>query len=120
MGRQVVRNDVDLPIAPLRRDDLLQKGDELVAGVARGGFADHGARLGLQGGVERERPVTNVLAAVPLGAAGGQRQDGIAAVEGLNGGLFIDAKHRRMLRRIQIQPDDLRRLVSKLGSVERK
>src|SRR4029453_4660041 len=33
MRRQVVRNDVDLPVAPLRRDDLLQEGDELLAGV---------------------------------------------------------------------------------------
>ena len=54
MGRQVVRNDVDLPVAPLRRDDLLQEPDELVAGVALGRFADDRARLRLQGGVERQ------------------------------------------------------------------
>ena len=70
---------------------------------------------GLQGGVERERPVADVLEAVSLGAAGRQRQNGIAAVEGLNRGLFIDAEDGRMLRRIQIQPDDLRRLLLEIG-----
>ena len=38
MRRQVVRDDVDLPVAPLRRDDLLQERDELVAGVSLGRF----------------------------------------------------------------------------------
>ena len=37
----------------------------------------------------------------------GERQDRIEAVQGLNGGLFIDAEHGRMLRRIQVQADDV-------------
>jgi 20S proteasome alpha/beta subunit len=115
MSRQVVRNDVDLAVAPLRRHDLLQEPDELVTGVARGRFADDRARLRFQGGIEGEGPVTDVLEAVALGAAGRQRQDRIASVEGLNRGLFIDAEDGCVLRRIQIQPDNLRRFRFEIG-----
>jgi hypothetical protein len=102
MGRQVVRNDVDLAVAPLRRHDLLQERDELVAGVTIGRFAEDHTRLRLQGGLERQGPVADVLKAVALGAAGRQRQNGVAAVEGLNRSFFIHAEDGRMLRRIQL------------------
>jgi hypothetical protein len=59
--------------------------------------------------------VADVLEAVSLGAARRQRQDGIAPIERLDGGLFIHAKDGRMLRRIQIEPDDLRRLLLEVG-----
>ena len=42
-----------------------------------------------------------------LRAAGRQRQNRIAPIQRLNRRLFIDAEDRRVLRRIQIEPDDL-------------
>ena len=57
----------------------------------------------------------DVLEAVSLGATGRQRQNGIAAVERLNRGLLIHAEDGGMLRRIQIQADDLRRLLLEIG-----
>jgi len=115
MRRQVVGDDVNLAIGRLRRHDLLQERDELVAGVACRRLADHGTGLRLQRGVEREGPVAHVLEAVSLGPAGRQRQDGITAVERLNGGLFIDTEDRRMLRRVQVQANNLRGLVLEVG-----
>ena len=41
-----------------------------------------------------------VLEAVAFGASRRERQDGIETVQGLNGGLFIDAEHGCMLRRV--------------------
>jgi hypothetical protein len=84
-----------------RRNDLFQKPDEFIARVPHRGFADDCARLGLQGGVERERPMAHVLEAMALGAARRQWQNGIAAVERLHPGLFVGAKDRRMLRLIR-------------------
>lgn len=46
--------------------------------------------------------MADVLKAVALGAAGRQRQNGVAAVEGLNRSFFIHAEDGRMLRRIQL------------------
>ena len=48
-----------------------------------------------------------VLEAVPFGASRRERQDGIETVQGLNGGLLIDAEHGRMLRRAQIEAEDV-------------
>src|SRR3977135_2268975 len=42
-----------------------------------------------------------------FGSSRRERQHGVLAIERLNCGLLIDAKHRRMLRRMQIQPDDI-------------
>ena len=50
-----------------------------------------------------------VFETVPLGTARRKRQDGIEAVERLNGRLFVEAKDGSVLRRIQIEPDDIGR-----------
>src|SRR6202171_227494 len=41
-----------------------------------------------------------------LGSSWGERQHGVLAIERLDGSLLIDAEHRRVLRRMQIQPND--------------
>jgi len=51
--------------------------------------------------------VAVVLEAVTFGASRRERQDGIETVQGLNGGLLIDAEHGRMLRRAQIKAEDV-------------
>ena len=55
------------------------------------------------GGVERsirgKRSVAVVLEAVAFGASGGEWQDGIETIQGLNGGLLVDAEHGGVLRR---------------------
>lgn len=50
-----------------------------------------------------------VFESVALGATGGKPQHRIEPVQRLNGGLLIDTEHGRMLRRAQVQPDDVRR-----------
>ena len=46
-----------------------------------------------------------VFEAVPLGAAGRQRQDRIEAVQGLNRRFLIDGEDRGVVGRVDIQPD---------------
>ena len=48
-----------------------------------------------------------VLEAVPFGASRREGQDGIETVQGLNGGLLIDAEDGRMRRRAQIEGEDV-------------
>jgi hypothetical protein len=48
-----------------------------------------------------------VLEAMTFGAPRRERQDGIEAIQGLNGGLLIDAEYGRVLRRAQIEAEDV-------------
>jgi hypothetical protein len=53
---------------------------------------------------------------MPFGASRRERQDGIETVQGLNGGLLIEAEHGRMLRRAQLEAQDVSGLLSNSGS----
>jgi hypothetical protein len=61
--------------------------------------------------------VAVVLEAVAFGASGRERQDGIETIQSLNGGLLIDAEHGRVLRRAQIEAEDVGRFAFELGIV---
>ena len=58
-----------------------------------------------------------VLKSVSLGAPGRKRKYRIQAVERLNCRLLIYAEHRRVLRRVQIEPDDVGCFVLEVGIV---
>jgi hypothetical protein len=95
---EIVENDVNLLPRRAQGYDFLEKGNELAAGVAGGGFAVDAAGGCIERGVQGKRAVALVLEAVAFGASGRERQDGIETIQGLNGGLFIDAKHGGVLR----------------------
>lgn len=80
-------------------------------------FAEHLASLGIEGGIQRQRPVAKVLKAVPFGPARRERQHRIPAIQCLDRRLLVDAEHGGMRRRIQVQPDDIRGLFLKVGIV---
>src|SRR6185312_7691162 len=52
-----------------------------------------------------------VLKAVPLGPPRGERQDRIEAIQSLDGGLLIHAENSCMLRRMQVQTNNVRGLL---------
>jgi hypothetical protein len=54
---------------------------------------------------------------MPFRPARGERQPRVFAVQGLNSRLFIDAEHRRVRRRVQIQTNDVGRLLLKVRIV---
>ena len=54
---------------------------------------------------------------VRFGSPRRKRKHRIQAIQSLNRGLLIHAKHGRVLRRFQVQPDDIAALVSKSGSL---
>src|SRR6266849_851206 len=114
---EIVEDDVNLLPRRAQGYDLLQEGNELTAGMASRGFAVAPAGGGVEGGIQRERSVPVVLEAMTFGASGGERQDGIEPIQGLNGGLLIDAEHRRVLRRAQIEAEDVGGFGFELGIV---
>ena len=100
-------------------DDVGQERDELGGGVLRGGLAEHLAGLGIERRVQRQRAVTVVLKAVPLCASRRAWRHRVLAVQRLERRLLIDTEHRRMRRRVQVQPDDVRRLLLEVRIIGR-
>jgi hypothetical protein len=115
MGREVVEDDVDLLVARLVGDDRAEKRHELFAGVVGSRVADDCAGPGVECRVKGERALAHVLEAVALGATGRQGQDGVSPVKGLNGGLLVQAEYDSVLRRVQIERDDVGGLGFEVG-----
>jgi hypothetical protein len=109
VGGHVVHNHMDLPALRLCRDDVAEEFDEGSAGMPRHGLPDDLAGAGIQRRVQRERPMPVVLKAMAFRATGRQRQDGVQAIEGLNGRRLIGGEDGRMLRRVEIQAENIRR-----------
>src|SRR6218665_427108 len=106
--REVVDDDVNFLAARLMGHDVGEEGDELGRGMPRGGLAQHFTSLGIEGGVQRERSMPEVLKAMPLATPRRERQHRVFAIERLNRRLLVDAEDGRMLRRGQIQTGDIR------------
>jgi len=114
---QVVDDDVDLATTRLRVDHVLEKRDEFLARMPGRCLAQHLARARVQRRIERQRAMPDLLKPMALRASGCQRQDRVQPIQRLNRGFLIDAKHRGMLRRVDIQPDDVSRFRLKVGIV---
>jgi len=105
MAADVVADDVDLAAAGLAGDDVLEEGDELLAGMAWRGLAEHLASAGIERGEQAQRAVAPVFEAVALGASGRQRQHPVLAVERLDRRLLVHAEHGCVRRRVQVEAD---------------
>ena len=105
--REVVADDMDLFAPGLMSNDVGEEGHELGAGVPRRCLTQNFARLGVEGGIKRQRAVTVILESVSLDATRRKRQHRIEPIQGLNGTLLIDAEHRGMRRWVQVQADDI-------------
>ena len=117
MRGEVVEDDVNLLLWRTQGHDLVQEGNELATGVAGGGFAVDAAGGGIQRRIQGKRSVAVVLEAVAFGASRRERQDGIETIQGLNGGLLIDAEHGGVLRWAQIETEDVGRFAFELGII---
>ena len=69
----------------LASEESFQKRDELCAGVPSAGLANDLTAAGMQRRVQRQRAVTVILKAVAFGSAWGQGQNGVQAVQRLDG-----------------------------------
>src|SRR5215831_234804 len=116
MSGQVVEDDMNLP-AGAQGDDLFEESDEVAAGVAGCRLAVHAPRLGVQCGIQRKGAMPVVLEAMTLGASGRERENRVEPIQSLDRRLLIDAEHGCMLRRIQIQTENVGRFAFELGIV---
>jgi hypothetical protein len=73
--------------------------------------AQHLARVHVQGRKQRRRAVSLVVVRPAFGLAGAHREQGRRPVQGLDLRLLVDTEDRGVLRRVEIQPDDVADLV---------
>ena len=115
MGREVIRDDVDLASEGLGGHDIGKKVDKLGAGMALSGLAEDFSASGIEGRVKGKGSVAVILETMSLGPAWRKGQNRIQAVEGLDSGLFIYAKDCGMIRRVQIEADNIGGLPLEVG-----
>ena len=107
MCREVVGDDVNFPSPRLRGNDLREESNELRTGVSSHGAAENLAGSGIEGSIQRQGPVTEVLEAMTFRSSGGQRQNRVVSVEGLNGSFLVNAEDSGMLRRVHVKANDI-------------
>src|SRR5260221_11774940 len=73
------------------------------------GLAFHLPGFHIEGSIERQGPMTVILEAMSFGATRRERQHRIEAIQCLDGSLFVDAEHGRMLRRGSGQSEEIGR-----------
>ncbi len=111
---------MDLAALGLMSDNLAQEGDELHRGVSTNRLAHDFAGLGVQSCEQGQGAMAVVLKTVPFGSPRRQGQDGVVAVQRLDGRLFIHARDGGMLRGLQVRPMISVAFSSKAGSLEAK
>ena len=110
VATDVVADDVYFASAGLTGEDVFEEGDELLAGVAGGGLAQHFAGSGVERCEQAQRAVALVFEAMTLSAPWRQRQHLVLAVQGLDRRRLVYAEHRGVRRRVQVQTDHIGRL----------
>ena len=117
VGGDIVQDDVDLLALGLGGNQRTEKGNELGTGMAGRRLPDHLSILGVESGVQRQRPLADVLEAVTFGPARRQGQDRVSAVEGLDCGLLVQTEYDCVLGRVHIETDNVGRLGLEVGIV---
>jgi len=102
MGFQVLR---DASI------DGVEELSELNATVTSVMLSDDPSALHVEGCKERGRPVSHIVVGTPFDLPRPQRQDGLAAVQGLDLRLLVHAQYQRAVGRVQIESHDIAHLL---------
>src|SRR6202008_4093947 len=81
--------------------------------VARLALGEHRAGGDVQGGKQSGGAVADVIMSNTLDVPQAHRQHRWGTVQGLNLALFIDAEHQSVIRRVQVEADDVTHLLDK-------
>ena len=95
MGGVVVNDEVKLTVAVIGKLGVyaFQKRRDLLVAVALMTSGENPCGGRVVSGEQRKGPVTHIIVGLTLGQTGTQRQDGLAALQGLSLALLIDTKH---------------------------
>jgi hypothetical protein len=113
VARGVVHHHVDVEVGWHSGLDRVEEAAELSRPVPRHALADDGTRLHVERSEQSGRAAALVVVGAPLDLTGAQRQQRLRAVEGLDLALLVDAEHEGMLRRTEVEADDVAHLLDK-------
>jgi hypothetical protein len=113
----VVDDQMQFPPGRRLAVDLVEEADEFLMPVAGHALADDAALQHVEGGEQGRRAVTLVVVRHRPAAATLHRQPRLGAVERLDLRFLIDRQHQRVLRRVDIETDDILHLGGKPGVV---
>ena len=117
VGGVVVDDQVNRQVLGDLTVDGAQELHELLVAVAGQALSDHRAGEYVEGGEQGSGAVPFVIVGHRLSAALDHRQRRLGAVQCLHRGLLVGAQHDRLLRRVQIQTDDIDELLVEAGIV---
>jgi hypothetical protein len=107
VGGVVIQYQVHFLVCGHTLVDQFQKGAELLAAMFGKATTNNFAGLDVQGGKETGDPVAKIVWGPSLHGAGAQRQDGLAAAQGLDLALFVDTEDEGIGWRTEIEPNDV-------------
>ena len=105
--RVVVQYQVDVQLRRHLPVDQAQERQELLVAVPLPALADHPAGGDVQGGKQCRRAVPDVVVGVAFDVAQAHRQRRLGAIERLNLRLLVHTQDHRVVRRVEVQPDNV-------------
>ena len=118
VGGVVAGNQVHVQLGGHLGLDSIEKLAELQGPVAAVALANHLTGPGVQSGEEGRGAVAHVIMGAPLGLARTQGQKRPGAVQGLDLGLLVHAQDQRPVRRVEVEPHNIRTFSMKRGSAD--
>ena len=114
VGGVVVGDQMQVETLGRAAVDEPQEFEPFLVTVALHAFADHFAGGDVKGGKQRRRPVSLVVVGHRSGPPFLHRQARLGAIQRLDLTLFVNREHQRLVRRIQVEANDIPHLVDKL------
>ncbi len=111
----VVHDEVNVQLDRHTGIDSLEKAQILLMAMTFFAGRQNLAGCDVQGGKEGRGAVAHVIVGDSFHVADAHRQKRLGAVQGLNPALLVDAEHHGLVRRVQIQPDDVADLLHEEG-----
>lgn len=107
----IIHNQMEIEFGESFVIDYLKESDELLMPMAGHAVSDHLAVEHAQGGKQGGRSMADVIMRHCSTAAFLQGQTGLGSVKGLDLAFLVHAQNQGLVRRIQIQPDDIAQLL---------
>ena len=115
VGAAVVEDEMKIQRGFRRPIDLLKKSDEFFGAMPLGDSSHDFARHDVESRIETSCAVALVVVGSALDLPRPEREHRLGSVEGLDLGLLVDREDHGIVRRMQVQADDILNLLRKLG-----
>ena len=109
----IVQNQVQVQFAGYAGIDGFQEITKFDCAVPPMKLANNGTGLGVERSEQVDGAITHIIGRAALGLARSHRQHRLTPIEGLNLRLLVYAQYQCLIRRIEIQTDDVAHLLDK-------